>query len=531
MSLLQASRRSAKKKEEQCLRIHFKEDPLSLDPRRVRNMSGASQLQAMLFEGLMRLEPDGSLSCAQALSYTISPDNKVYTFHLRDTWWSDGSPVTAKDFETTWKDILNPSFPSKDAHILFCVKNALLAKKGSVPLQEVGIYAKDEKTLVVELEYPSKHFLYLTASTVLFPISHVQEKVFSRWYMEASDKFICNGPFKLISWRHHEEIKLEKNPLFRNAHKIALDSIHIHIMNNGIATLHRYVSGLADVIWVPLSPLPFDIYRELIQQNLLHIVETPGTVVCMFNTKQFPFHNVNIRKAFSYAIHRQKLIDTTTLLKERPALGAIAPMLRKNTAKTFYKDNDLKQARLHLQKGLKELDIGLEDLNGKISFSFWRNDHGCPVFPQALQEQWFKKLGVKVELEALDFHALHDKGKKGLFSMGYYVYNSMHCADALEVLERFKYANDSRNYARWENPSYIRLLEQASRCQEQDTRFGLLEEAERILIDDMPFAPIFHWNIAFLIQPYVKGFAMSPLGTLYLESISLEKNSNEETFF
>src|SRR5579872_1863356 len=100
-----ASCHKVDKPKQQTLRINFRKEPVSLDPRRGNDMV-ASQIHFMLFEGLLRLNPDMSLSPAQAKTYDISPDGKTYTFHLRNALWSDGTPVTAADFEKTWKSIL-----------------------------------------------------------------------------------------------------------------------------------------------------------------------------------------------------------------------------------------------------------------------------------------------------------------------------------------------------------------------------------------------------------------------------------------
>jgi oligopeptide transport system substrate-binding protein len=304
----------------------------------------------MLFEGLMHLESNGTLSYAQAQSHQVSSDQKTYIFYLRNTFWSDGSPVTAYDFEKTWKNILTPGFPALDAHALDYIKNAIKAKKGEVSLDQVGIRAKDAQTLIVELEYPAPHFLQITASNILFPINQAQEQLFPDWHLEASDHCVFNGPFKLSEWKHHSHIILEKNPYYRLADRFKFDFIYISMINNGIAALNIHASGLFDIISLHLSPLPFDLYRELVRRNLFHIVKMPGTMVCMFNTRKFPFNNGNIRKAFSYAIDKRFLVDHITLLNEDIALG---------------------------------------------------------LLPSFLKNQ--------IEIEALDFQALHDKGKKDNF--------------------------------------------------------------------------------------------------------------------
>ncbi len=508
----------------QCLRINFKEEPACLDPRKGRHMCGASQVQAMLFEGLMKLEPDGSLSCAQAKSYDISPDQKSYTFHLRDTFWSDGSPVTAHDFAQTWKSILDPSFPSRDTHSYFFIKNAAAVKNGELPLDQVGITVKDAKTLLVELEKPLHYFLQIIASSTFFPVNQNQDRNFPDWSLEAGEHFVCNGPFKLTEWKHQHEMVLKKNKHYHRAEEIKLDSIHISYINKGIAPLHIDAAGLFDIIGLPISALPHDLLRELAQKNLLQIVRMPGIANCTFNTNRFPFHNVNIRKAFSYAIDRKLLVSTITVLKEQLALGAIPPMLKNHVIQPFFKDNDIKSARAHLQMGMKELGIAARDLDNKLTFSFWKKDYACPMIPQALQKQWEEKLGVNVQLEALDFNALHDKGKNNLLSMGYFVPVSMAC-DPSDLLSRFKFADGSRNYACWQNDTYAELLNRAEQSASQEERLLLLEQAEKLLMDEMPIAPLFYWNNAFLVQSHVQGFAISPLGYLCLDRISIKRPS------
>lgn len=522
MLLSSCNTKEPKSKTQSSLRINFKEEPSSLDPRRGRNMTGASHLHAMLFEGLMRLEPNGELKCAQASSYQISNDQKTYTFHLGSNYWSDGTPVTAYDFEKTWKNILDPQFPALDAHVLYSVKNAAAAKRGEIGLDRVGIHAKDLKTLVIELEHPSPHFLQVTASSSLYPINQTQELHHPHWYAEAGEHFACNGPFKLREWKHHNRITLEKNPRYRLANQIQINEILISIINNDSATLHMHEAGDLDIIGLPISPLPLDSYPDLIEKKQLHVYRAPGTMACMFNTKRFPFYNANMRKAFASAINRQLLIDNITQLQETPALGIVPPFLKKNPSQPYFEDGNAELARSYFQKGLEELGIQASDLKGKVAFSYWAHDHACPMLPLAMQHQWREVLGVEVELEALEFKTLHERGRNGLLSMGYFVFLAMY-HDPIELLERFKSSHNGRNYARWENSAYADLIDRSARSTSQEEHFALLDQAEKILIDEMPYAPIFHWNYALLIQPHVKGFDISPLGYLCFDKVSLEK--------
>ncbi|HVW99391.1 MAG TPA: ABC transporter substrate-binding protein, partial [Candidatus Babeliaceae bacterium] len=157
------------------LRMNVNREPVSMDPRQGSEYV-SSTLHFMLFEGLMRLNPDGSLTPAQAKSVEISDDRKTYTFHLRDTKWSDGTPVTAYDFEKAWKKILSPHFAAPSASLLYAIRNAEKAKRGTISLEDVGIHSTDPRTLIVELESPTPYFLSLVSFCVFFPVKQTADE-------------------------------------------------------------------------------------------------------------------------------------------------------------------------------------------------------------------------------------------------------------------------------------------------------------------------------------------------------------------
>ena len=167
-------------------------------------------MNLMLYEGLMHLEPDGTLSLAIANNIRVSKDRKSYLFVLRSSNWSDGTPLTAYDFESSWKKVLAPSYPSKSAHLLFSIKNGSKAKSGKCSLDDVGVKALDEKTLLVELERPTPYFLQLAAYPTYFPVPNAGAEI---PYPQNGDKIVSNGPFLLSSWKNDDEIVVEKKPL------------------------------------------------------------------------------------------------------------------------------------------------------------------------------------------------------------------------------------------------------------------------------------------------------------------------------
>jgi oligopeptide transport system substrate-binding protein len=495
----------------QNLRINLRKEPVSLDPRKGNDMV-ASQMHFMLFEGLLRLNSDMSLEMAQAESYEVSSDCKTYTFHLRNTLWSDGTPVTAYDFENAWKSIFDPNFASLDAYLLYAIKNARLAKSGEVSLDQVGIHATDAKTLVVELETPSPYFLQIVASSVLLPINKKMEKSDSNWANQPKH-ILSNGPFKLKSWKLNQEMVFEKNPLYHQANKVKLNHIFIDIIDKETAVLHMYASGYFDLVGTPLSFFPAALLDDLESRRLLTFFPVANTKFLAFNTSLPPFNNSNIRRAFAYAIDRKSIVKHITRLNQKEALNILPPVLLAEDS-VYFADGDSAKAKQYLQEGLQQLQI--ENL-GNLSFMYVSSESNH-ILAQALQHMWLKTLGVRVNLEHVEFKTLHERSKRGDFSIGLFAWVADY-ADSMSILERFTDKKNPRNYPKWENNTYNNIVQEALQTSSTSHYIEKIKEAERLLIDEMPITCLFHENYAFLIQPHVKGFEISPLGHIYFDKI------------
>ena len=201
----------------QKLRLVISAEPPTLDPRLAGDTVSGSVMR-MCFDGLMRVDSKGKSTPAVAEKVDISEDGSTYTFHLRESYWADGKPLTAHDFEKTWKTILDPLFPSRFAYNFYIIKNAEEAKEGTCPVEEVGVRALGDRTLVVELRHPAPYFLDLVSAHSFFPV-------------RSDDYLIGNGPFKLTSWRHYNELALEKNERYWDAGAVKLSKIHLAILD------------------------------------------------------------------------------------------------------------------------------------------------------------------------------------------------------------------------------------------------------------------------------------------------------------
>ena len=482
-------------KSKQVLKVSFPDDPPTLDPRKGGDVI-SSTMQFMLFEGLTRMTKESSTEPALAEKIDISDDKTVYTFHLRKTKWSDGTLVTAHDFEAAWKKMLSPTFPCPNANLLFPIKNAKKAKEGLVHVKKIGIEALDNKTLRVELEVPTPYFLELTSFCVFCPVPAKTVEDHPEWADKLNPHLIVNGPFKIKIWKKNNKMVLIKNPDYWDADQVELEQIEISFIDNNMTALQMYEKGELDFLGGLFSPIPYESISILADQKLLKTNELGATTICIFNVNTFPFNNKNIRKAFAFAIDREAIVNYITELDEKVAFDPIPPILKDNEVQGFFPTtNHKKKAQMYLKAGLKELGIKASDLNN-LTFTYFVGDTHNKVV-QTLQSAWLKNLGIKVTIEGYTLKVYLDKMAKKDYDFAYAMWVIQY-NDAMNVFDRFKYKTNPKNYPGWEDARYISLLDQSMYFSDQKKRIQFLEKAEEILIEEMPFAPIYHM----LNQPF-----------------------------
>jgi oligopeptide transport system substrate-binding protein len=500
------------------LRLNVPGEPATLDPRKEGDIL-SSTFHFLLFDGLTRACPDGSVVPAQAASIDLSEDHLTYTFHLKQGRWSDGSPVTSYDFAESWKKILSPEFHAVNAYLFYPIKQAEPAKRGRVPLEEVGISTPDAHTLVVTLEAPTPYFLKLVSFYAFYPVSRRQDAACPLWAKEGGDTFVCNGPFLLKEWKHNSHILLEKNPLYWNERQIHTDQIHFSMVRDEATALRLYEQGGLDFLGNPLSPIPVDALPKLAAQGLLHTHPVAGTTACVFNTQTFPFSNAHLRWAFALAIDRSALAAHVLQPGEEIALGPVPPLLKQGKRTSFFRDADVERARALLQQGLQELGLPASALDGIV---YTHNTMATSRrVAQAMQQQWKQTLGVHVALEALEPKVLLNK----LCNRGYTFAHTQWLAqydDQMTILERFKWQHSAKNYPSWQHPEYIRLLDRSAQEPTPEARLATLEAAEAVLMADMPLTPLYHWSSSFIATPRLQGASYSPLGGLFIERLYID---------
>ena len=255
-------------------------DPKTVDPGYVSSKDGG-HIVNNIFEGLMR-EIDGEYLPAMAESYEISDDQTTYTFHLRDAAWSDGKPVTARDFEYAWKRAMSPEVASWYGYQMFYIKGAMEYYEGTGSADEVGIEVIDDKTLKVELAGPTPYFLELTAFFTYMPLREdIVEQDPEGWAMNP-ELSVTNGPF-IVSDYNMEHIMLKANPEYWNRDSVKLEEIEVLMIVDEHTQLTALEAGEIDIIeTVPNQ----EITRLSIEDDRFQIRPALGTYFYVFNLKE-----------------------------------------------------------------------------------------------------------------------------------------------------------------------------------------------------------------------------------------------------
>ncbi|PCI77018.1 hypothetical protein COB21_03605 [Candidatus Aerophobetes bacterium] len=499
----------------QIIRLAFSSDPPTLNPVRGGDVI-SSTAQFMLFEGLTKMTKESSTTPALAKSIVLSEDKKTYIFLLKSVAWSDGHPVTAHDFVYAWKQMLSPDFPAPNAHLLYPILNAKQAKLGQVPLDDVGIKAKSDKLLIVTLEKPTPYFLELTSFCSFFPIPSHIAKQHPNWADKPGELFVTNGPFSIESYSIGNELKLVKNTLYHNKQNVSLDEIIVKIIDDPMTALLLFEKGEIDFLGSPCSSIPSDSIPSLKSKNLLIHQPLGASSFFSFNVNHPPFTNTKIRKALSHTINREAIVQFITQVNESPMITAIPTVLKKATTPSikpihFSKD----ECQTLFEEGLKELGLTRESIS-PLTITINENDIPKKIAQEVLSE-WKKTFDIDVSIETVPTKSYLQKLYSKDFDIAY-CQLVVHYNDAMNILERFKHGSNIKNYCGWENAEFIKILDESSYIHNHDKRIHHLEKAEQILLDEMPFSPIYHWNEVYIENANVKNIFISPIGSAHFEN-------------
>ncbi|MFF2909691.1 peptide ABC transporter substrate-binding protein [Paenibacillus sp. NPDC057934] len=495
---------------DQTLRLNMSADVPTFDPGQAQD-SQANVALKLMYEGLVRIDKDGKEGPGVAEKWDVSPDGLVYTFHLRDSQWSNGDPVTANDFVFAWKRVLDPAtVPAPPyAQQLYYLKNAEQFNKGEIKdFSQVGVKAVDEHTLEVTLNNPTAYFLNLMSFYTYFPV-HKSVEGNEKWATDPKT-MITNGPFNLSSWITGQSVEYTKNDKYWDKDEVKLNKITATIVNEASTEVLSYKNGEIDRSGAPNGDIPPDqipvLKNELPDDFTLKAIAS--IYYYEFNTKAEPFDNAKIRKAFSMAISRQDIVDKVTLGSQVPAFGYIPPGIKGaaegSEFRSDYKDDyfteDYTEAKKLLEEGMKEK--GYTTLP-QVTL-IYNTSEGHKKIALAIADMWKKNLGVDVKTENQEWGVFIKNRQNGDYQVARAGWNPDY-NDPMTFLDMWKTGNGN-NDIKFDNAEYNKLLDDAYKEVDNTKRMESFHKAEEILIkDEMGVMPIYYYTQVSLVKPYLKG--------------------------
>ncbi|HYD29380.1 MAG TPA: peptide ABC transporter substrate-binding protein [Azospirillaceae bacterium] len=462
-----------------------------------------------LFEGLLTSSASGEPVPGVAESWAISEDGRVYTFSLRrDAKWSDGAPVTARDFVFSWRRAVAPETASPYIALLWPILNAKAIAEGKeTDRSKLGVEALDDRTLRVTLHHPAPHFPSILIHHVTFPIQEAAYTAHGPAFIRP-EHFVGNGPFVLAEHVPHSHIKLARNPHFHSADQIHLDAVYYYPIDDQNAELRRYRAGELDITGdVPSAQIPW--VRQTFGGQF-HSAPTLGVYFYGFNLRHEPWRNApKLRRALSLAIDRDLLVEKILQGGEVPAYGIVPPGTAgyeppaPDQARLMQADRDALARRM-----LAEAGYGPgKPLKVELLFNSSENHKRVAM---ALAAMWREKLGVhatttnrewKLFLNDRKDRTYKDLARDRLVA----IYN-----DPLAFLETFRSDQEGGNVPSYADPVYDDLLARAATMPEAESRSQTLRMAEERLIADSPVIPLFFFSSRHLVADHVKGWQDNP---------------------
>ncbi|MDF2714353.1 MAG: peptide-binding protein [Paenibacillus sp.] len=493
---------------EQKFRMLLASEPPSLDPGLAQDNNSSTVLRP-IYDALTRMDSKGEVQPAAAEKWDVSQDGLKYTFYLRkDAKWSNGDPVKASDFEFAWKRVLNPAMtpPAPYSYQLYYIKNAEeYNTKKITDAAQIGVKAKDDYTLEVELKSPTPYFLSLVSFYTYFPLNEKAVKANPAFAAEANT-MVTNGPFILKEWRHNDSLTLEKNAGYHSAKDIRLTQVSMKILNDPGTMLNMYNTNQIDWAGRPTNEFPVDQLPKLKQDKAvnLQIKGIASTYYYEFNTKAEPFDNVKLRKAFSMSIDRKAIVEKITLGDQSPAHGLVPPGIR-GESKTFreevkddYFKDDVAEAKKMLEEGMREKGYSKMPAVTLI----YNKSEAHKKIAEAIVDMWRQNLGVDVKLEVQEFGVYIKNRQNGNYQIARAGWGADY-NDPMTYIDLVQTGGGNNN-SKYSNPEYDKLIREAYSTSDQAKRMKAMAQAEKMMIADMPIAPIYYYTGIWAQKSYVK---------------------------
>lgn len=462
-----------------------------------------------MYENLVTLDDDDNTVPGAAESWDYDEDTLTYTFHLRkDGVWTNGDPVTAKDFEFAWSQALNPDAASDYAYFLYFIKNAEKYFNGEVAWDEVGVKVVDDYTLEVTMEQPTPYALFLFSFGTLAPINQrFYEAVGADLYSTEAQYFCTNGPFALTEWSHNDKIVMQKNDAWHGAADVEVEEIDWKIITDANAALSSFLAGDLDMVGLGTGEL----IKQAEAAGATIQSYTDGTSFYIyFNNNDQYLSNVNLRRALFNAIDEQKEIDTVWQNDNEPMTSFTAPGVSATDGTSFAgkvgelyaPSRDQEKAKEYLATALSELGCTVDELSAHLSID-------CGDSPTSIaeasfyQEQWRQVLGIEVAVNSMITKQGSQNRKTGNYVMSITGWGPDY-NDPNTFLDLWV-TDGGNNQTGFSNERYDELIDLAAKETDLEKRESYFIECEQIIADQLPIGPAFWRAPSYACSDKIKG--------------------------
>ncbi|SCS65277.1 peptide ABC transporter substrate-binding protein [Staphylococcus cohnii subsp. cohnii] len=484
-----------------------------------------------VYEGLYTLDKNDKAQPGVAKEMPKkSNGGKTLTIKLRkDAKWSNGDPVTAQDFVFAWKRVVNPDTASEYAYIMYDLKNAEDINMGKKDVDKLGVKALDDHTLKIELNKPIPYINEMLAFGTYLPQKEKVVKKHGEQYATTADKTVFNGPFKVQDWKVEDKIQLVKNEDYWDKKKVHLDRVNYKVLKDQQAGASLYDTDSVDDTTITADQVDKYQGNPGLKKRLL-----ASTFYMKLNQDNVPeFKNKDMRLAISQAIDKEGYVNSVKNNGSKATDGFTAKLTAETPdGKDFAESIDSPlaynptAAKKHLEKAKK--DLGVKEL------TFTMNTEDTPdakISAEYIKAQVEKNLpGVTLKIKQLPFKQRVNQEHSETFEASLSGWGPDY-PDPLTFLEIMTTGNPSNNTA-WGNKKYDQLVKDANGklLKKPEERNAAMKEAEELLLNDAPVAPIYQKGEAHLTNPQVKGLFYHQIGgDTSLKEVSIDKSIDRET--
>lgn len=474
---------------------------------------------------------------AAAESWDVSEDGLTYTFHMNpDAKWSDGSKVTANDFEFTFKQMADPNTAATNAWLFDGVIvnfSEALYNNGKTP-DEIGVKALDEETLEIQLVHPASYFLQLVAGSA-YPVNQAKYEEYGSEYGTAPDKTVYNGPLKVTSWNQNTEMVLEKNDQYWGQEDMQLDKVNYKVIQESSTAVQAFINGELDVVGTSDTNWGKTITAAGDSQEMT--VPSSAPDFFMFNLKNEYLSNTKIRQALSIAFDRQEMVDTLRDGMSVP-IYSMMPDTMKVGDKTYTELVDGKNyfvtqmqeeytdPKALLQEGLAELGKSTDPSQMTIRYASRGTSELSKKIGEWMKQVWEEKLGINVQIDMMEWNIMWDKIDAGDYDIacgGWGPYYNEPSA----LLQLFEPVNgyfnaDKTGWNNEDSQKFTELLNQAKDVVDDKEKAEIYLQAEQLVVGNALIAPMYLEASPTYVKNYVKNYYVTTNGLVDFSQVSVE---------